>query len=596
MTPMDMPTSEFVRACSLAELKSKGRLVLHGRHSPILVVYDKGHVFALDNRCPHMGFPLERGSVEDGILTCHWHHARFDLASGCTFDLWADDVPLCPVEVRGGEVWIKPSFGHPDPARHWRRRLDEGLAHSLGLVIAKAVGGQLAAGVPPRKILRQVALFGAQNRDAGWGVGATILTALGNIVAVLPEEETYLALFHGARRVAADCDGEAPRRERAALASRPDLATLERWLRHWTAVRHREGAERTLLTAIACGASPPALRGLLFTAATDRAFADGGHLVDFINKACECLDLIGWEYASAVLPSVVGQMVAARGAEETTAWRHPVDLVRLCEVSAAELREALAFPRPSQTWSDHAQLSAALLGDDPGMIMDALKAAAVGGASPADLGRSLVYAAALRVARFGTANEHADWETALHAFTYANAIHQALKRLEPEEGGHHGGIDAVRGVLHGAMAIYLARYLNVPPARLPGEIGDQLDDLPGTVEAIRAALLDAFDRQRQVDMAGRLVARHLTLGHPPDALITILAHAVLREDAGFHAYQILEAGARQFGEWGNTAQGRHILIAVARYLAAHSPTERAMLQTVEIARRLLRGGELHHEA
>ena len=33
---------------------------------------------------------------------------------------------------------------------------------------------------------------------------------------------------------------------------------------------------------------------------------------------------------------------------------------------------------------------------------------------------------ALRVARFGTANEHADWETALHVFTYANAIHQAF--------------------------------------------------------------------------------------------------------------------------------------------------------------------------
>ena len=55
-----------------------------------------------------MGFPLDRGSVEDGILACHWH---YDVASGCTFDLWADDVPTCPVEVHDGEVWIKPSFG-----------------------------------------------------------------------------------------------------------------------------------------------------------------------------------------------------------------------------------------------------------------------------------------------------------------------------------------------------------------------------------------------------------------------------------------------------------------------------------------------------
>ena len=145
------------------------------------------------------------------------------------------------------------------------------------------------------------------------------------------------------------------------------------------------------------------------------------------------------------------------------------------------------------------------------------------------------------------------------------------------------------------MAVYLARYLNVPPARLPGDGGDDLDDLPAGVVEIRAALLGAFDRQRQVDTVGRLVARHLTLGHSPDALIATLANALLREDAGFHAYQMLEAGVRQFREWGNADPGRHILIAVARYLAAHSPTERAVFQTADIAQRLLRGGELYQE-
>ena len=89
-----------------------------------------------------MGFPLDRGSVEDGILTCHWHHARFDLASGCTFDLWADDVPTCPVEVRGGDVWVKAEFGYSEPAAWRRRRLEVGMAHNLGLTIAKAVRGQ----------------------------------------------------------------------------------------------------------------------------------------------------------------------------------------------------------------------------------------------------------------------------------------------------------------------------------------------------------------------------------------------------------------------------------------------------------------------
>ena len=601
---MDAPNKQFALAGSLEELKAKGRLVVHGSHRPILVIYDRGRVFALDNRCPHMGFPLERGSVEDGILTCHWHHARFDLESGCTFDLWADDVPICPVEVRDGDVWVKTTFSHADPAAHWRERLADGLAHDLGLVAAKAVHGQLAADVPRADIVRQVALFGAQNRD-GWGVGLTILTALANLLPMLPEEEAYLALFHGARRVAADCDGEAPRRERAPLGSQPDPAALKRWLRRWTHVRHREAAERTLLTAIAGGLSPAVLADALLAAETERAFADTGHSLDFINKAFECLDLIGWEHAPAVLPTIVGQMVAARGAEESTAWRQPVDLVALCEEAANQLPQVFAAGRgvhsASQTrvtraygWSHHAALARELLGDDPARIVDALKAAIRAGAAPADLSRSLAYAAALRVARFGNANEHADWETAHHVFTYANAVDQMLKRIGTANPDGH--VAAVRGILHGAMALYLTRYLNVPPARIPGEGGEQLDDLPTDAEMIRTALLDAFDRQRQVDLAARLVARHLSLGHSPQALIATLARALLREDAGFHAYQMLEAGVRQSAAWGDTDEGRHILIAVARYLAAHSPTERAALQTADIARRLMRGGELHQEA
>jgi nitrite reductase/ring-hydroxylating ferredoxin subunit len=590
---MDNTTSDFVRAGSLEDLRAKGRLVVHGRHRPVLLVQEGEQVFAFDNRCPHMGFPLDRGSIEDGILTCHWHHARFELASGCTFDLWADDVPTCPVEIRAdGEIWVKPVFSYADPGGHWHQRLADGLAHNLSLVLAKAVNGQLAAGLSRSDVVRQIALFGTRNRD-GWDTGLTILTALGQLLPFLSEEETHLALFHGARRVAADCDGAAPSRARSPLASRPDLATLKGWLRRWATVRHRDAAERTVLTAIAGGASPAALADLLFTAETDRAYADGGHSFDFINKAFECLDVMGWEHAADVLPSVIGQMVAARGAEERTAWRQPIDLIALCQRAGLELPHLFTPGDTSKGWSDHVTLSESLLSDDPAAIIAALTAAARDGATPSDLGRALAYAAALRVARFGTANEHSDWETAHHVFTYANAVHQALKRIGS---GASEPVEAARGLLHGAMALYLARYLNVPPAALPGDSGEGLDDLPITSEEIRAALLDSFDRQQQIGAAARLVARQLTLDHSPEALIATLAQALLREDAGFHAYQMLEAGVQQFYEWGNCDQGRHILIAIARYLAAHFPTQRALLQTANVASRLMRGGELHREA
>ncbi len=590
----------FIRVGTLEELRVKGMMVVPGEHCPLLVVYDEERIFALDNRCPHLGFPLHRGSVKDNVLTCHWHHARFDVASGCTFDLWADDIATAAVEVRdGGEVWVAARTRHAGGDAHWHNRLRAGLEQDIGLVIAKAVLGLTADGVDAAAMIREAALFGVRNRD-GWGTGLTILTALANVLPSLPEEETYLALYQGIHRVADDCAGQAPRRDREPLRSaaqplnRQPLDRLTRWLRHWTAVRHRDGAERTLLSAIAAGTSQGELAEMTLVAATDRYFADGGHALDFVNKAFECLDVIGWEHAAEVLPTVVEQMVSARGGEELNAWRHPVDLVPLCEAAFAALSNLLAHgANQRENWRAHTALAQALLGEDPERIVAALQTAVAEGAAPTDLSRALAYAAALRVAHFGTANEFSDWDTAHHVFTYCNALHQLLKRIAAAQSGRPVNPELLRGVFHGAMRLYLIRFLNVPPARIPEERDAALAALPVDADGLLSSFLAALDRQGAVTSAARLVARYLLLLHPVDVLIATLTRSVLREDAGFHVYQMIEAGVRQYREWGESEPGRHILIAAARYLAAHSPTERAQLQTAMVARRLSRGESVH---
>src|SRR5256885_1603538 len=82
-----------------------------------------------------------------------------------------------------------------------------------------------------------------------------------------------------------------------------------------------------------------------------------------------------------------------------------------------------------------------------------------------------------------SANEFGDWITALHTFTYCNALHQGIKRMSSsrlDEDNYH---EIVRGIFHGAMSVYLDRFLNVPPARLPGE-RDYLDDEPAQREEL----------------------------------------------------------------------------------------------------------------
>ena len=584
-------TNAFIRVGTLEELQAKGMMVVQGTRCPLLVIHDRGRIFALDNRCPHLGFPLHRGSAEDGILTCHWHHARFDLASGCTFDLWADDIPTAAVELRDGAVWVAPEIRFTDGDAHWRNRLREGLEHDISLVIAKAILGLMKEGADPHALVRETVLFGTRNRD-DWSTGLTILVALANLLPMLPPEQTYLALYQGIRRVARDCDGQSARRDRHPLGAGQPLPVLRRWLRHWTRVRHRDGAERTLLTAITNGAAPADLTEMLLIAVTDRYYADGGHALDFISKAFECLDVIGWEHAATVLPSVIGGLVSARGGEESNAWRHPVDLVALCEGAFAELPASLAAGASKRgQWQAHADLAEALLGDDPAALLDAMQTAVAAGAEPQDLSRALCLAAAMRVVRFGTANEFSDWDEAHHAFTYCHALHRLIQRAGSGRDAGQVEPDLLRGIFHGAMAVYLNRFLNIPPARLPTTA--DLNDLPTDAEDLRNAFLAALDRQNQVAAAAGITARYLALGHPAGPLIETFAQAVLREDADFHTYQMLEAGIRTYQDWGCCQEGHAVLLGVARYLAAHAPTRRSQLQTARVARRLSRGQEIH---
>ena len=76
----------------------------------------------------------------------------------------------------------------------------------------------------------------------------------------------------------------------------------------------------------------------------------------------------------------------------------------------------------------HAGLADELLGDDPQAINAALLEAIRAGATPS-ISAALAYAAALRIARFGTANEFSDWDSALHVFTSTTRCNRLLERV-----------------------------------------------------------------------------------------------------------------------------------------------------------------------
>jgi nitrite reductase/ring-hydroxylating ferredoxin subunit len=591
---MHIRTEGFIRVAQVEDVLKAGRLVVavrsnspsgvNARHT-LLLIHENDKIYAVDNRCPHMGFPLHRGTVKDCLLTCDWHYARFDLMSGGTFDSWADDLPAFPVEIRDNEVWVDLTT-YADPITHHRQRLQDGLEQGIPLVIGKSVIALLTQEKHTIEAFRMGLDFGVSYRQSGWDTGLTIHTCMMNLLPYLDAEDQPRAIYHGLAAVARDTSNQPPRFPIQPLPGADNLAKLpmlQNWFRQFVEVRDAEGAERCLASAIRTGASQIQLAQMLFTVVTDHRYIDVGHPLDFTNKALEALDATDWQNAELVLTSLVSGYTKAIRLEESQSWRSPVDLVAILQQAFEALPEALEEGHNQRgNWSDRDRLMPILLGNDAQAIADSLLTALRQGCSEVELAELVTDAAALRIAQFSTNNDFNDWDSAHHTFTFANAVHQSMRRVASPE--------LVRGVFDAAMSVYLNRFLNVPTARLPKP--DQTVENPA---ALLQELPELLDRQQQVNRVGELVGRYLYSGGDPNLLLAMLGKLLLREDRQFHVIQELEAAFRHYSHLGNSTAGINVLVAASRYLAAHTPTMRSQEQTYQMAYRLHRGDHVFED-
>ena len=574
----------WIHAGDLMELQQEGSKVVK---SGIAVFYHENQVFAVDNRCPHMGFPLHMGSLCDGILTCHWHHARFDICSGGTFDPWADDVPSYEVRIEDGEVWVSPNSKQTIDREKYKNRLREGLQQNIGIVIAKAVVGLVEAGEPVSEISQVGIEFGTRY-GSGWNSGLTILVSMVRVLPKLDKAGQILALYNGLLHVARNSAGKG---ERHLLGALPSVEVshdrLTEWYRSCIEVRDTQGAERILQTAIRKGASEEELAEMMLIAVTDHYFLDGGHTFDFHNKAFEALEYAGQDNKERVLTSLVPLLRDPTRSEELHHWQVPLNLVEPLGEAFLELNDIGTGAYTSMTEEEQEHILQQLLSDRPVETVRVMVESLNRGVSPAHLAQLVALAAAERIVRFHTQNDFGDWIAVLHTFTYAHAVHERVRLTASKE--------VVRAIFHGLISVYLDRFLNVPAAARPKAQEDVNTNQPDQ-------LLDILDQRQQVNEAASWVMGYLKAKEgDPLALINTLGHSLLREDANFHSFQMYEAAIAEYELWVKRGDGfavrasETMLLAVTRYLAAHSPTARELSHTARIAWRLHKGERLFED-
>ncbi|HLZ60149.1 MAG TPA: Rieske 2Fe-2S domain-containing protein [Ktedonosporobacter sp.] len=598
----------YFKVASVAELEQRPFKVVTLEDRHILLLRADGQIRALDSRCPHMGYPLSQGTVRDGVLRCHWHHWRFDLASGGCFTEGGDDVAVFPIDVRDGAIWVSPV-----PLEGYTRQrtekflgdLRQGMEERNTFLIAKAVAGLRATGVPDRAILSAGAMHGLRFRQGGFSMGLTILTCMGLLTPDLLEDEKALADVHALINCARDSFSGPPRRMLRPLPSTQftTRAQLIQWFRLFIEDREAAGAERILRSAIAAAYPTKDLIELLLSAATDHYFLSTGHVLDFTNKALELFEVMtadgalpmgeadGREVLATTLSAVVRPMAMGFRHEEDADWHETIEPQ---EALFARLPVLLAQPRDAQWASDgHSKvLRDVLLAGKPDEIVAALQEAIEQGASVDALSSVLARAGIHRVARFHVQNEE-DWDDVLHVISYANAVDALTRRAA----GHSLRCDIalMKAVVHGAMFVYLTHFLNIPRAALPSERGQAA--VPRLLHD-RAALLERLlycAEFQQVEEAAAIVHYYQEQGYPLADLKAALGKALLREDATFHTFQMLEAGLRQQGVLGaDHPDGRLALVAATRYMVAQR-LRRNVLFSTQNALKLQRGEALNEE-
>ncbi|HWM84943.1 MAG TPA: Rieske (2Fe-2S) protein [Kofleriaceae bacterium] len=436
--------ARWTRIMPVAEIPEGGACTVKQGGKQLAVFRAGGEVHAIDNRCPHEGYPLASGALQEGVLTCEWHNWKFRLCDGVCV-LGGEDVQRYRTRVEDGVVWI--DLADP-PALQKIPALHAGLVEAADERdwgrAARTIERLLEAGEPPARILARVCELAALRAPYGIDHGPATAADAAALLEEHPEEADVILLE--ATNLVLDDQVRQPNRTLAApeAVAGLDEASLETELRRRIEAQDLTGAEALVRGALAAGAGPEPLFRWITHAATDH-FLDYGHGHIYCVKVEELLRRIGWASAEPLLCGLVCSLVNGTREDRLPYMRQ---YVALMERHAPRL----------ETWREQGPgagidvdgFLAAILDGALEDALDATAGALDAGMAPDRLALCLALAAAHRVWRFDASLEQRDdvaegWLDATHALTHADAVRETLLRRP--------SADALRGLFHAARFI-----------------------------------------------------------------------------------------------------------------------------------------------
>jgi len=305
--------SKWQQTVELERLMDRGKVVYRdpeGRHQ-LAIIHHNERCFAVDNRCPHEGYPLAQGTVDDQcILTCNWHNWKFTLEEGRNL-YGGDGLRTYPVEVREGHVWVDLQ----DPPPH---EVQATVLEGLRKAVADQDHGWIArelvrlhvADLDPRVGVRQTLIECVARLEYGathcLAATADWLTFYGELQEEGTIEDQLICLTEAIEHMAYDTLREPLRPFFQPAQGAFEPALLVRELEQ----EHADAAISRVRGALRQGVRYKQIAPALARAALAH-YTGFGHGLIYVVKAGELIDALGPEVADPVLAAVTRYLAYA---------------------------------------------------------------------------------------------------------------------------------------------------------------------------------------------------------------------------------------------------------------------------------------------
>ena len=74
---------------------------------PVLLIKQFGQIYAIDNRCPHMGCMFSGGTLDGSVIVCPCHNWRFNLKTGEYEEDPGMKLVSYKSKVDSGKIWVR---------------------------------------------------------------------------------------------------------------------------------------------------------------------------------------------------------------------------------------------------------------------------------------------------------------------------------------------------------------------------------------------------------------------------------------------------------------------------------------------------------